>query len=109
MRNNHAAVTAVLTTVLRATADGAMPIVLRTGRPEQAQALAGWLERMHGSRRVVVASRWASGPIQVQLPRRMRWPDRSELAFPAAVPLAPTRPPVQFTAMLTAPPTTGRR
>ncbi len=109
MPNNQAALTAVLTTVLRATADGATPIVLRTGRPEQAQALAGWLERMHGSRRVVIASRWARGPIQVQLPCRMRWPDCSELAGATAVPLAPTRPTVQFTAMLPAPQTTGRR
>lgn len=109
MRNNQAAVTAVLTTVLRATADAATPVVLRTVRPEQAQALAGWLERMHGSRRVVVASRWARGPIQVQLPCQMHWPDRSEIAFAAVVPLASARPAVQFTSMSSTTPSSVRR
>ncbi len=109
MRNNQAALTAVLTTVLRATADATLPVVLRTGRIDQARDLAGWLERMHGSRRRVIASRHARGPIQLSLPSQVDWPERLDAGLPAGGPLATVRPPLHFTRMLSAPPPSDRR
>ena len=71
----HAAVQAVLSTLVRATADRRIPVVLRTRRPEQARDLALWLARAHGSERTVIASHSATGLIEVRLPRRLDWPE----------------------------------
>lgn len=71
----HAAVQAVLSTLVRATADGRIPVVLRTRRAEQARDLARWLSRAHGSDRTVIASHSESGLIEVRLPSRFDWPD----------------------------------
>jgi hypothetical protein len=109
MKNNQAVVTAVLTTVLRATADPSVPVVLRPGRTGQARDLAGWLERMHGSRRVVLVSPVAGGLIRVRLPSRIRWPDRSEVGLSGTGPLAHGGPPNHFTHMSIVPPPSGRR
>ncbi len=67
-------ISAVLSTLLRATMDQGTPVVLRTRRPEQAQELARWLEQVHGSQRIVVPSVTADADIAVRLPARMRWP-----------------------------------
>ncbi len=74
MRVSDAALTAVLRTLLRATADARVPVVLRSHRPGQAEALARWLSVAHGSRRVVIASATARAPITVRLPARVAWP-----------------------------------
>lgn len=71
----HAAVQAVLSTLVRATADERIPVVLRTRRPEQARDLARWLSRAHGSARTVIASHSEAGLIEVRLPSRFDWPD----------------------------------
>jgi hypothetical protein len=71
----HAAIQAVLATLVRATADRRIPVVLRGRHPGQAQELARWLGRAHGSERTVIASETASGLIEVRLPRRLHWPD----------------------------------
>jgi hypothetical protein len=70
-----AAVRAVLATLVRATADARVPVVLRTQSVSQARELERWLARAHGSQRVVIASATASGVIEVRLPRRLVWPD----------------------------------
>lgn len=70
-----AAVHAVLSTLVRATIDGRIPVVLRTNDPEQARELGHWLMRTHGSERIVIASATASGLIEVRLPRHLDWPD----------------------------------
>ncbi|MBC7844405.1 MAG: hypothetical protein H7099_18985 [Gemmatimonadaceae bacterium] len=73
--STHAAVRAVLATLVRATADRRIPVVLRTRRPQQARDLARWLARAHGSERIVIASATAAGLIEVRLPHRLEWPD----------------------------------
>jgi hypothetical protein len=74
MRYSEAVVSAVLATLLRATVDAGVPVVLRTRRAAQAHDLARWLERAHGSRRTVVLSARERGLIEVRLPARMVWP-----------------------------------
>lgn len=74
MQAPDAVVIAVLRTLVRATADARVPVVLRTRRPEQAQALAAWLNAAHGSGRLVIASACAPALIEVRLPARMQWP-----------------------------------
>ncbi len=74
MRYSEAAVTAVLATLVRATADARIPVVLRTRRASQATDLARWLERAHGGSRTVVPSVTLRGDIEVRLPRQMAWP-----------------------------------
>ncbi len=69
-----AVVTAVLRTLIRATVDARVVVVLRSHRPAQAHALACWLSAVHGSRRVVVASTTARAAVSVRLPARMAWP-----------------------------------
>lgn len=73
MRQN-AILNAVLATVVRATADRRIPVVLRTRQPERARELARWLRAAHGSDRTVIASATARGLIEVRLPRRFDWP-----------------------------------
>ncbi len=74
MHADDAVVTAVLTTLLRATADPRTPVVLRSGRAEQARALAMWLADAHGSARTVTLDRIGSAAIEVRLPARLVWP-----------------------------------
>lgn len=74
MHQGPAVITAVLSTLLRATVDAQIPIVLRTRRVAQAHELAAWLAASHGSGRVVIPSVTASGAIEVRLPARMVWP-----------------------------------
>ena len=74
MRYSEAAVAAVLATLVRATADARVPVVLRTRRASQASDLACWLERAHGGARVVVPSATLRGDIEVRLPLQMVWP-----------------------------------
>jgi hypothetical protein len=70
-----AALAAVFATLLRATADPATPVLLRTRRPDAARALEQWLTRAHGSGRTVIASATGRGMIEVRLPARLRWTD----------------------------------
>jgi hypothetical protein len=88
---------AVLATLVRATADARTPVVLRTRRPAQADELARWLTRAHGSRREVIAAPHGRGPIVVRLPARIDWPaippdEESIAALPAAAPAAHLSP-----------------
>jgi hypothetical protein len=78
MHASDAALTAVLRTLVRATADARVPVVLRSHRPGQAEALARWLSAAHGSRRVVIASATARASITVRLPAHIAWPDCTE-------------------------------
>ncbi len=71
MTTPDAILLAVLRTLVRATADGSAPVVLRSRRPAQAAALARWLTQVHGSRRVVIASTTARAPVVVRLPARL--------------------------------------
>ena len=84
MQAPDAVVTAVFRTLVRATADARVPVVLRCRRPEQAQALAAWLNAAHGSGRLVIASACAPALIEVRLPARMQWP-----ATPGRMPAGP--------------------
>jgi hypothetical protein len=68
-----AALTAVLRTLVHATVDARVPVVLRSHRAAEAHALACWLTAVHGSRREVIASTTARGPVTVRLPARMSW------------------------------------
>jgi hypothetical protein len=85
-------ITAVLSTLVRATVDAQTPVVLRTRRVEQARELAQWLEQAHGSRRVVIPSATASGAIEVRLPARMTWPAPVRRGDSPSPPLASTGP-----------------
>ena len=71
---HDAAIHAVLATLARATVDSCTPVVLRTRQPQQARDLAGWLARVHGSDRTVIASVTEPALIEVRLPARLRWP-----------------------------------
>lgn len=74
MTNMRADVAAVLSTLLRATADGRTPVVLRSGSERRAREVAQWLERMHGGRRIVFVSRTAPADIELRLPSRLPLP-----------------------------------
>ena len=74
MREPDAVLTAVLHTLIRATADPQQPVVLRSRHPAQAVALARWLSMAHGSRRIVIASTTARAPVTVRLPAHVPWP-----------------------------------
>ena len=74
MRAHDAVVTAVLSTLLRATADARTPVVLRSRRAEQARDLAQWLEAAHGSARTVRMATAGPALIEVRLPARVVWP-----------------------------------
>ncbi len=74
MHHCEAAVSAVLATLIRATVDERVPVVLRTRRTSQASDLARWLSRVHGRTRVVVPSVSLRGEIEVRLPVQMVWP-----------------------------------
>jgi hypothetical protein len=76
MHATHAAVMAVLSTLVRATADPRVTVTFRTTSPGQAHELARWLAAAHGSPRRVIASGEdvRSAEILVRLPRRMIWP-----------------------------------
>jgi hypothetical protein len=74
MRADDAVVTAVLSTLLRATADARTPVVLRTRRLRQAYELAQWLAAAHGSARTVVLAPAGPAEIVVRLPVRLVWP-----------------------------------
>jgi hypothetical protein len=74
MPYSQAAVSAVLSTLLRATVDDRLHVVLRTRYTAQASELAHWLSLAHGSTRTVVPSATLRGEIEVRLPRQMRWP-----------------------------------
>ncbi len=76
MQAPDAVVTAVLRTLVRATTDARVPVVLRSRRAGQAQRLAAWLTAAHGSRRIVIASTRTRAQIEVRLPVQMRWPER---------------------------------
>ena len=74
MQANDAVVTAVLTTLLRATVDPRTPVVLHARRVDQARELARWLEAAHGSARTVMLAPAGPGVIEVRLPARLIWP-----------------------------------
>jgi hypothetical protein len=76
MHATHAAVMAVLSTLVRATADPRVTVTFRTTSPGQAQELARWLAAAHGSPRQVIASGAdvRGAEILLRLPRRMIWP-----------------------------------
>ncbi len=112
MYHRQAVVTAVLTTLLRATVDERTPVVLRTRHPEQARELARWLASAHGSQRVVIPSQTASGQIEVRLPLRMIWPPAVAVLGVASSqpgPLATHRPATQFSVMAPPPSFTAPR
>ncbi len=71
---DDAVVTAVLTTLLRATADARTPVVLRSRREEQARELSRWLSAAHGSTRTVTLAMAGPAEIEVRLPARLVWP-----------------------------------
>jgi hypothetical protein len=75
MRGDDTVLTAVLSTLLQATADRRAAVVLRSRRSEQARELARWLARAHGSPRTVIASTAVRGEIEVRLPARVPWAD----------------------------------
>jgi len=77
MSPREVVVSAVLRTLLRATADRRTPVVLRSGRAAQGEALALWLGRAHGSPRNVVVSHTGPAEIEVRLPAKMVWPPTS--------------------------------
>jgi hypothetical protein len=80
-RADDAVIAAVLTTLLRATVDSAIPVVLRRAQAAQVQALSQWLWRAHGSRRTVIAAAaLGAAPITLRLPARMSWPSPALLA-----------------------------
>ncbi len=106
MYHRQAVISAVLTTLLRATVDERTPVVLRTRRADQARELALWLEAVHGSQRIVIPSQTASGQIEVRLPLRMVWPPlvaSQVIASAHPGPLATHRPATQFSIMATPP------
>ena len=74
MQADDAVVTAVLKTLLRATADARTPVVLRSRRVEQARELARWLAAAHGSARTVTLAAAGPAEIVVRLPARLVWP-----------------------------------
>jgi hypothetical protein len=76
MHATHAAVMAVLSTLVRATADPRVTVTFRTASPGQARDLARWLAAAHGSPREVIASGADvhGAEILLRLPRRMIWP-----------------------------------
>lgn len=91
MSASPAVLSAVLSTLIRATADPATPIVVcgAAQDPQRLRDLARWLHRVHGAPRVVVAGRrGATGVITVCLPALDAWPD------PATIPRHPSHPPV---------------
>lgn len=108
MRSGQATITAVLSTLVRATQDERAVVILRTGRADQARELAHWLARAHGSRRCVIASATCTGDIEVRLPVRMAWPPIPARTAPADVPLAAIPPAGQLSLMQTFPLPSGR-
>jgi hypothetical protein len=113
MFENQATLSAVLATVLRATADARTPVVLRArgSSPRahaQAAALADWLSRAHGSRREVRIGSRSDGLIQVRLPPRVDWPDPTALRSGLGSALASPAARGQFTGMVTLPQHIGR-
>lgn len=97
MQPGPVVISAVLTTLLRATIDEGSPVVLRTRRPEQARELEHWLSQAHGSPRTVIRSVSATSEIEVRLPVRMRWPPPTGQA--AALAMHP--PSLHLSAMVT--------
>jgi hypothetical protein len=77
-----AILSAVLTTLARATVDARVPVILHSRSLEQARALEHWLTAVHGSRRIVVTAaprqRRTQTEIEVRLPARMAWPAPSQ-------------------------------
>lgn len=97
MQSDDAVVTAVLTTLLRATADPRTPVILRSRRVQQARELSRWLTAAHGSPRTVLLANKGSAEIEVKLPARLVWPrvttalrhrDQFRAGLAAAVPAA---------------------
>ncbi|MES3032687.1 MAG: hypothetical protein V4813_01675 [Gemmatimonadota bacterium] len=68
-----AVITAVFRTLYRATVDTRATVVVRSGGERQARAVSQWLERAHGSRRTVIASRTAGGDVVLRLPASLSW------------------------------------
>ena len=117
MRADDAVVTAVLSTLLRATADARTPVVLRSRRVAQARELSRWLAAAHGSARTVVLASSAApaespAEIEVRLPARIVWPsvmpalrrDDESVATLAAAP-----PAAHYSPMAHAPMSDGTR
>jgi len=107
MRYSEAVVAAVLATLIRATVDADVPVVLRTRRASQARDLACWLERVHGGTRTVVPSVTQRGDIEVRLPLQMAWPAVEYRAGDGHPPLA-TPPPVAHLSAMTSPSPSAR-
>ncbi len=109
MRHGQAMISAVLSTLVRATVDARSTVVLRTRRAEHAIELARWLEQAHGSRRVVIPSTTQRGDIVVRLPTHVVLPQLPGAAVATPAPLATLRPGPHLSGRVSSLPPTGSR